>query len=233
MSHDASRAVNPELRLPLSFRVSEALGWSLPLAFAIFSLAPRVKRAHKCNVAEDDIILRTAVSPFPIGYCPASQQQFANDIADAIEVFFPGEFALTIQSPNQPTVEQRSMIWAKTDASTGVIVGFYTWNTTIGAWARNHWPLGVIPTYERRIFVGTLAQLEVFDGGESGTVSQSTGPFWERDTAFNDLWPLGVGSLIAAPLTTLAVFDDATPGAPNAIGVYIIKPTARLWDRAV
>lgn len=184
-------------------------------------------------MAEDDIILRTEVSPFPPGYCPASQQQFANDIADAIEVFFPGEFALTIQSPNQPTVEQRSMIWAKTDASTGVIVGFYTWNIVVGQWTRNHWPLGVIPTYERRIFVGTLTQLETYDGGSAGTVSQSTGPFWERDTAFTDMWPIGVGTEVTAPLATADIFDDSTPDDPKAIGVYFIKPTARLWDVAV
>ncbi len=183
-------------------------------------------------MAEGDIILRTAVSPFPPGYCPASQQQFADDIAAAIEVFFPGEFALTIKSPNQPTVEQRDMTWNKVDASTGQTVGYYEWNVVVGQWTRNHWPLGVIPTYERRIFVGTLLQLETYDGGESGTVSQSTGPFWENDTAFANAWPLGVGSLIAAPLTTLQVFDDAVPGDPKAIGVYIIKPTARLWDVA-
>lgn len=184
-------------------------------------------------MATDDIILRTAVSPFPIGYCPATQQQFADDIAAALEVFFPGEFALTIKSSSQPTVEQRSMTWNKVDASTGQSVGYFEWNIVVGQWTKNHWPGGVIPTYERRVFVGTLTQLETYDGGESGTVSQSTGPFWQRDTAFSDLWPLGVGTLIAAPLTTLAVFDDATPGVPNAISVYFIKPTARIWDRAV
>ena len=172
------------------------------------------------------------MSPFPVGYCPASQQQFADDIANALEVFFPGEFSLTILSPNQPTVEQRSMIWAKSDASTGVIVGFFTWNVVIGAWAKNHWNGGTIPTLERRIFVGTLTQLETYDGGEAGTVSQSTGPFWERDTDFSDKWPIGVGTEIAAPLGTSSIFDDATPGTPDAIGVYFIKPTARVWDVA-
>ncbi len=183
-------------------------------------------------MAVPDIILRTSVSPFPVGYCPASQQQFADDIAAALEVFFPGEFSLTIKSPNQPTVEQRTYTWNKVDASTGVSVGYFEWNVVIGQWAKNHWPGGVIPTYERRIFVGTLTQLETYDGGASGTVSQSTGPYWEQDTAFSNAWPLGIGALIAVPLTTLQVFDDATPGDPKAIGVYVIKPTARLWDIA-
>lgn len=183
-------------------------------------------------MATDDIILRTEVSPFPPGYCPASQQQFADDIAAALEVFFPGEFSLTIKSPNQPTVEQRTMTWNKTDASTGQSLGYFEWNIVVGQWTKEHWPNGT-PTYERRIFVGTLTQLETYDGGEAGTVSQSTGPFWERDTAFSDKWPLGVGTTIAAPLGTLSVFDDAVPGAPDAIGVYIVKPTARIWDVAV
>ena len=184
-------------------------------------------------MAEGDIILRTAVSPFPPGYCPATNQQFADDIAAALEVFFPGEFALTIKSSNQPTVEQRSMTWNKTDASTGQSVGYFEWNVVVGQWTKNHWPGGVIPTYERRIFVGTLTQLSVYDGGEAGTISQSTGSFWVQDTAFTDKWPLGVGSLIAAPLGTLSVFDDAVPGVPDAIGVYVIKPSSRIWDRAV
>jgi len=184
-------------------------------------------------VAEDDIILRTAVSPFPPGYCPATNQQFADDIAAALEVFFPGEFALTIKSSSQPTVEQRSMTWNKVDASTGQSVGYFEWNLTVGQWTKLHWPGGVIPTNERRLFIGSLLSLEAYDGGESGSVSASTGPFWERDTAFSDKWPLGVGTLIAAPLGTLSVFDDAVPGVPDAIGVYVIKPTARYLDRAV
>ena len=162
---------------------------------------------------DTDIILRTAVSPFPPGYCPTTNQQFADDIAAA--------------------VEQRDRIWAKVDDSTGVIIGFYTWNTVVGQWVKNHWPLGVIPTNERRIFIGSLLALESYDGGESGTISQSTGSFWVQDTAFTDKWPLGVGTLIAAPLSTLSVFDDAVPGVPDAIGVYVIKPSSRLWDRAV
>jgi hypothetical protein len=182
---------------------------------------------------DTDIILRTAVSPFPPGYCPTTNQQFADDIAAAIEVFLPNEFAFAIKSSSQPTVEQRDRIWAKVDNSTGVIIGFYTWNTVVGQWVKNHWPLGVIPTNERRIFIGSLLALESYDGGESGTISQSTGSFWVQDTAFTDKWPLGVGTLIAAPLSTLSVFDDAVPGVPDAIGVYVIKPSSRLWDRAV
>lgn len=182
-------------------------------------------------MATPDIILRTQVSPFPTGYCPSSQQQFANDIAAALEVFFPNELAQIWLSPNQPSVEMRDRIWAKQDASTGTVTGFYTWNVTVGQWTRPHFQNGT-PTYERRIFVGSLTNLELYEGGEPGTVSASTGPFWEQDTAFANTWPLGIGALIAAPLTTLQVFDDATPGDPKAIGVYVIKPTARLWDIA-
>jgi len=183
-------------------------------------------------VAADDIILRTAVSPFPPGYCPSSQQQFANDIAAALEVFLPNDFGFIVISSSQPTVEQRSRIWAKVDASTGVIVGFYTWNLIVGAWVKNHWGAGVAPTNLRQIYVGSALSLETFDGGQSGTVSQSTGPFWQIDSAFSDKWPLGVGALIAAPLATLSVFDDATPGVPDAIGCYFIRPTTRIWDVA-
>ncbi len=124
------------------------------------------------------------------------------------------------------------MTWNKIDASTGQSLGLFEWNYITGGWTKNHWNGGVIPTNERRIFIGSLLALESYDGGESGTVSQSTGPFWQRDTDFDNAWPLGIGALIVAPLATLQVFDDATPGDPKAIGVYFIKPTARIWDRA-
>ena len=153
-------------------------------------------------MASADIILRTAVRPFPPGYCPSSQQQFADDVAASLEVFFPIAYTPVIKSPNQPTVEQRSYTWNKVDATTGQSVGYFEWNIVVGAWTRNHWPLGVIPTGERRLFDGTALALETYDGGEPGTISQSTGPFWVQDGV------LVVGSLL------------------------VIKPTARIWDRA-
>jgi hypothetical protein len=153
-------------------------------------------------VAADDIILRTRVRPFDPGFCPVGLQATADAIAASLEVFFPVAYTPVIKSPNQPTVEQRLYSWNKVDATTGQSVGVFEWNIVVGQWTRNHWPLGVIPTYERRLFSGSALNAETYDGGQPGTVSASTGPFWTEDA-------------------TLPV-----------AGFLVLKPTARLFDVA-
>jgi hypothetical protein len=157
-------------------------------------------------------------------------QETADAIAKSIEVFFPGEFSLTIKSPNQPTVEQRSYTWNKTDASTGQSLDYFEWNTIVGQWTRAHWPNG-LPVYERRLWLGTLAQLELYDGGEPGTVSASTGPYWVQDTNFTDRIPIGAGT---TPVGTSANTQVGADGAKTEVwSAYVIKCTARIWDRAI
>ena len=84
----------------------------------------------------------------------------------------------------------------------------------------------------RQIWIGTLTSLETYDGGESGTISQSTGAFWENDALFSDKWPLGVGVTALLPATDYTVFDVGTPAGPQARGVYVIKRTARIYRRS-
>jgi hypothetical protein len=165
--------------------------------------------------------------------CPRTTQALATAIAAAQRVLLPVDVSFFIAGPNEPTVEQRSLVWVKTDAATEVIVGLYRWSPLYSAWLRNHWEFigGVPPTYERRLFFGTLNQLETHDGGESGTVTNTTGPFWEVDSTKADKWPIGVGTEVVTVNTTAQVFDDAVPGDPAAVGVYFIKPTGRLFDR--
>ncbi len=181
-------------------------------------------------MASDDLILRTAVRPFPPGYCPSSQQQFANDVATALEVFLPAEFVFGILSPTQPTVEQRDRVWLKQDPSTGLITGIYTWLTVIGQWGRLHWQSGVVPVYERRLYVGTEASVESYDGGSSGTVSLSTGPYWTVDHDLDNRVPIGAATV---PVGTSANTQLGADGAKTEVwGMFFLKPTGRLIDIA-
>ncbi len=181
-------------------------------------------------MATDDIILRTEVSPFPPGYCPASQQQFADDVADALQVFFPAEFTPIIKSPNQPTVEQRGYTWNKVDASTGMSVGYFEWSVVIGAWAKNHWNGGVVPFDERRLFVGSALDAETYDGGSPGTVSSSTGPFWEIDHDLDNRIVIGAATV---PVGTSANTQVGADGAKTEVwGMFYLKPTGRQLDVA-
>lgn len=177
-----------------------------------------------------DNTLQVTAATFPVGYCPRSNQQLANDIAAGMRVTFTGTFT-TITSSTEPSVEYRGSIWIKTDATSGAVLGEFTFSSIYGIWLAYHWPFNIVPTRERKLFVGTTGQLEVFDGGEAGAVTETTGAFWEEDTLWQDKFPLGVGTLIVSAGTNVNIFDDATPGVPAGRGAYFIKPTARRYNR--
>lgn len=168
----------------------------------------------------------------PPGFCGGAQQ-IADFITQNLQVLLPGTISFFIISPDEPSVEFRDRLWVKTDAATNTVIGYFTYSPFYGKWLANHWQFngGVPPTNKREIFTGSLTDLETYDGGESGTVSDTTGPFWEQDTVFSDTWPLGIGATIPTPLTTAQVFTVTTPADPKAIGVYFIKPTGRIYDR--
>ena len=147
-------------------------------------------------------------------------------------VLFPSQFSLFIKGANEPTVEQRTYGWMKTDAITGVIQGIFTWSALYGLWLKPHWTNNSVPNNERRIWVGSLTALETYDGGESSTVSDTTGPFWQQATAMADKFPLGVGGTIPTVGTNDDVFDVGTPASPQGHGVYFVMPTGRLYDRS-
>lgn len=160
-------------------------------------------------------------------YCFTSYNQFGNDIANALSVQFPGSFTPWNFGPNQPGSSQRSLPWFVTDLATGAPVngGQVAWSPTYGRWVAEY----PIPASSgvRWDWVLSLTDLETFDGGSAGTVSDTTGPFWEVDALWADKFGLGVGTVIPTVATNLDVFDDAAPGAPQARSFYKIKRTAR------
>jgi hypothetical protein len=146
-----------------------------------------------------------------------------------IRVILPNEISFFIISPNEPTVEQRDQLWVKTNSLTGAIVGLFTWSANYGLWIKPHFNGTTVPINERRIYVGSLSSLETYDGGSPGTVTDTTGPFWQQDTNWTDKFIVGAG-------TTAVDADNAagyTPGgAGTTRGAYIIKPTGRIYDRS-
>jgi hypothetical protein len=176
------------------------------------------------------------IPPLPAGFCFNATS--IHNLLTQIQVFFPSVFAVWNFGPDEPTVENRSKPWHKTDSSTSIGVGDFDYSPIFGLWLKNHWINngGNPPFNERKIFVGSLTDLELFDGGEPGTVSDTTGPFWQQDTTFNNLLPVGVG--LFAPNVNVAVPAPAIASAgaagndPGAMAVYFIKPTGRLYDRS-
>jgi hypothetical protein len=108
-----------------------------------------------------------------------------------------------VLSDSTPSVSDQDKLWVKTVS--GNLEGVYVYND--GSWLRKH----ETPASgsERRIFVGSLATLQTYDGGENAAVTDKTGPFWEEDTVFQQRFPLGVGTL---PLLGTSVAVGSTGG---------------------
>lgn len=67
---------------------------------------------------------------------------------------------------------------------------------------------------ERRLWVGTLAQLVTYDGGDSGALGDASGAMWAEDTDFAGRSPMHPGTITnAVPATTLGVNDNFGNGS--------------------
>lgn len=74
-----------------------------------------------------------------------------------------------------------------------------------GNWLARH-PLapGIIVMYE-----GTEASITTLDGGETATVSTTTGPFWERVTQMDARFPIGPGTLASGTVVSVGTTGGA------------------------
>lgn len=153
----------------------------------------------------DDINLVVIAPELPPGSCIDPE---IIDLIGKTQVLFPSNYSLFISGSNEPTVEQRDYAWIKTNSTTDVIIGIFKWSALYGKWLKHHFINGSVPTSERRLYVGTEASLETYDGGEPGTVTATTGPFWEKD-------------------------KDTTSGPQTDYpGSFWIKATGRIYDRS-
>lgn len=136
-----------------------------------------------------------------------------------------------ITSEVEPSVEDRDKLWFKLGVDGGLDVPVpLVYSATYARWVGRH-PQQRGSGFAHMIWTGTTDQLKTFDGGSDAAVTPTTGPMWEVNAAFEDLFPVGVkaGGLIEAPLTSLEIFDDATPGPPSGVGVYFIRRTERIF----
>jgi microcystin-dependent protein len=101
-----------------------------------------------------------------------------------------------IVSSSAPATTDQDKLWIKT--SGGNPVRQFIWNG--GRW---RWPHEIPNGDSRRwLFTGIESAIDTLDGGASGTASPAAGPFWERDTNYNDRIPIGVGASIATVVET-------------------------------
>ena len=150
-----------------------------------------------------------SMSSLPVGYCITDAQTFANDMVARMSGTLPGTYSTFVIGSSTPDTGDRDKLWIKTDPTTGLLVTpwalFRFFN---GQWLARH-PVTASSDGESRIWKGTLAAIDTYDGGEVGAVGDWTGPMWERDTDFDAKFLVGVGAFATEP----AVAEGGTGGA--------------------
>lgn len=140
----------------------------------------------------------------PTGACYSTEQQRLNAFMAVSSALLASGMTFYNFGPDKPSVENQAYPW---------------FNTTYGRWYffNGVWKAPVnYDANERRLWVGTLVQLQSYDGGDgtSGPVTDTSGPMWMEDTAFQGRSPMGPGAIPSSnPAKTLAVAEAFGEGA--------------------
>lgn len=136
------------------------------------------------------------------GFCPENWQELYDQFIDITEWYLAGNYNVFNYGNSTPAPEDRTKPWMRLDGS-GIFDRWYTWSATYGKWVSPH-PIEA-SDQERRLWVGSLTDLKLKDGGEDTPVTDVAGPFWEEATSFRARFPLGAGTLPSG--TTVDVQD--------------------------
>lgn len=140
-----------------------------------------------------NLTLITLTPPsLPVSYCPLNYQNLANDIISGTQATFNSSIGNSFFNYGASTPALNNQVYPWLDEN-----GEW-WVRVSGYWARKN----PIPANgpERRIFVGTAADVLSYDGGDGTSTSTNvtSGPMWEVDTAFDARFPVGVGAFAAS-----------------------------------
>ena len=102
-----------------------------------------------------------------------------------------GNYSLFNYGENKPSTDDTDKPWIRTVGNLPDRVYVYA----SGYWLSKHQtPAG---GDERRIWVGSLADLKTYDGGADEDVNDFSGPFWEVDEGLAAKFPVGVGEFLS------------------------------------
>ncbi len=145
-----------------------------------------------------NLTLITLTPPsLPIGYCPTNYQQLANDVISGTQASFNSAIGNSFFNfgPTTPTLNNQVYPWLDNNGNWWVFQGGY--------WSREN-PVAANSS-ERRIFVGTSADVLSYDGGD-GTVYSGNpyaGSMWAIDTNFEARFPVGAGTFAASGVVSV------------------------------
>lgn len=160
----------------------------------------------------------------PEAFCPQTEQERLNAYAEYLSAELPGEYSTFVKSSSQPGVDQQNLPWIQTNAD-GSIVGIFTFSN--GAWVRPH-PIPAGPNGFRAMWSGDLADLDLYEGGDAGAITATTGAFWELDSGFDDKIPRGATATVPVG-TDSNQLTSGSSSSDQVRGVYFIKRSARVY----
>lgn len=136
------------------------------------------------------------LSPFPVGYCFTTPNQFAVDLITRLSGELAGDASFFNYGPNTPAPDDQDKPWIRLD-SNGNIDKIYSFSN--GAWVARH-PVapGIVVMYE-----GSEASITTLDGGESGAITATTGPMWEKVSTMDARFPIGPGTLASGTIVNV------------------------------
>lgn len=113
----------------------------------------------------------------PEGFCATSEQNRLNVYAQYLSVQFPANIQTFNYGATVPDPDNRIFPWFRTNLD-GTPDKWYVYSS--GYWISLHPTPASSP--ELRMYVGSLASIDTYDGGEVGAVTSITGPMWQVAT---------------------------------------------------
>src|SRR5512146_583800 len=154
-----------------------------------------------------NILLPILAGQMPQGFCFTNWQNLLNTISNAQNAVLPGGMFYNY-GDMKPVPEYEAYPWLRT-----IDMRWYQYD---GDWIT---PVNYDAS-ERRLYVGTLAALNTYDGGDTGTASDRSGPMWEEDTDFKDRLAMGVGTTLANPGDTGGEAEHTLTEAEGGVGTH-------------
>lgn len=133
-----------------------------------------------------DIVLPISNGNLPEGFCPQTEQDRANAYAAILQVIFPFNMSVINTGSTAPTADNRIYPWYRSNPD-GTPDRLYSFVN--GAWiAPNPTPAS---SPMRFFYRGSLGSIDTYDGGESGAITDVSGPMWQVDTDMAGRIPIG------------------------------------------
>lgn len=128
--------------------------------------------------------------------CYSTWQSLFEDMARNSYAYFAEGSLKYIISETAPGSEDLDKLWIQTTANGNPV---RQWIFNDGSW---RWP-HPIPSGDKRLipFYGSSSEVNTLDGGTAGTVSDTSGPFWEIFEPIQNKFPIGAGDTYAVEST--------------------------------